>query len=194
MDPAVVAELPDMGIRIALVASHWSRLEQKLGSMYTCLLGGEETSSFEFYHDLVDMSLKEKAFMAAAKSQLDDSIICEVTRLYVEVRNASKRRANVIHGTWCSTPSKPNSLLLAEQRNVGRKINEAFKYIRDVKKGTTKGDTPRSFDLCPDEYIEYTIKDFDDIISRIKELSIKSEEIGNKILSASITRVAKSPH
>ena len=123
-------ENPGFGVLIALVASHWNKIEQDLAIAYTYLLAGEEPSAFEFYHDLIDFGLREKAFLAAAKPRLPADMLSEITKIHAEMRKLSKARNEIIHGTWCSLASKPQSLFLAEPRDVGRKVNEVFDYLR----------------------------------------------------------------
>src|SRR5208282_5904138 len=86
MSPAAVVERPHLGISIAIIASHWSKLESTLSLMYTYLLFGQEESAFKFYHDLVDLSLRKKAFMVAAEDKLPKELINEIDKLYSEVR------------------------------------------------------------------------------------------------------------
>jgi hypothetical protein len=136
MSPAVLVEKPQFGIFIGLVASHWNKFEQSLSVMYTWLLNGQEPSAFEFYHDLIDMGLREKAFMAAAKGKLDEPLIEEVRLLYAQGRKLAKRRAKVIHGTWCSTESKPDAILLCDPKAVNEKLNDLLRFVSSMRKGT----------------------------------------------------------
>src|SRR5271169_1596583 len=123
MSPAVILEQPAFATLIALIATHWNKLEQSLGIMYTWLLMGQEPSAFAFYHDLVDLNLKKTAFMAAAKGKLPPDLIKEIDKFYGYVRRLSTRRSKVVHGTWCRTDTKPASLLLADPRYMNAKIN-----------------------------------------------------------------------
>jgi hypothetical protein len=134
MSPAVVGQQQGFGVLIALVATHWNKLEQSLGIMYTWLLMGQEPSAFEYYHDLVDLNLKKNAFMAAARGKLPAELIKDVDTFYAKVRKLSARRAKIIHGTWCTTPTKPFSLLLADPRDMNRQVNSLLSYIRKVQK------------------------------------------------------------
>ena len=106
LSPATIVERPHLAIDIANIASHWSKFNSTLALMYTYLLFGQEPSAFEFYHDLVDLSLKKKAFTVAAKGKLSETLMKEVDALYTDIRKVAKARNDVIHATWATTPSK----------------------------------------------------------------------------------------
>jgi hypothetical protein len=181
MSPAVLAELPHLGISIALITSHWNKLEQTLGLMHTWLLAGEEPTAFEFYHELIDLGMREKAFMAAARERLPPDMIGEIAKLFIDVRKVAKRRAAVVHGTWCSIATKPHSLFLAEPRDVGRKLNELFTYLRKSLSDPAKREPTKNFDLTPEELIEYKHHDFNDILKSIISLDAKADALENTI-------------
>jgi hypothetical protein len=161
MAPSVVAEGGGgFAVLIALVSTHWNKIEQSLGIMYTWLLMGQEPSAFEFYHDLVTQSLKEQAFMAAAKDKLPKDLIEEIAKFYTELRKLSARRAAIVHGTWCTTPTKPQSILLADPRHVNQKLNEMLRYVVEIKKDKSKIKPRMEFTVNPDEFLEYHVRDF----------------------------------
>lgn len=191
MSPSVVAEQPAFGVLIALVATHWNKLEQSLGIMYTWLLMGQEPSAFEFYHDLIDLKLKEAAFMAAAKGKLPADLTKEIARLYVDVRRLSARRAKIIHGTWCTTPTKPNSLLLADPRHVNEKISAMLHYVRTIQKDRSKLEAKKIFPITPDEFQEYHIRDFQHLMTDLVAADKRAEELGNKVLACALALVPK---
>jgi hypothetical protein len=149
MAASVVVERPAFGVLIAAVSTHWNKIEQSLGTMYTWLLMGQEPSAFEFYHKLIDLKLKEIAFMTAAEGKLAPQLIADVQNLYIDLRKLSKRRAKIIHGTWCSTPERPESLLLADPRHMNQKLNEMLRYIVDIKKDKSKLKIAMSFRPFP---------------------------------------------
>lgn len=189
MGPSAILQRPEMAISIALVASHWSLLEHSLSLMYTYLLLGQETSAFEFYHDLVDLTLREKAFMAAARDKLPKEIIDEAGLLFVEIRKLAKSRNIVVHGNWATTPTRKRALLLASPKDVNLKINEMFRYIVTVKKDRSKLEAKRTFEVNPDQFVSYTIEDFNDINQRIIKLNEKATAIGLKVLSHALSLV-----
>ena len=189
MSPAVILEEPAFATLIALVATHWNKVEQGLGIMYTWLLMGQEPSAFEFYHDLVDLNLKKTAFMAAAKGKLSAELIKEIDQFYGEVRRLSARRAKIVHGTWCRTDTKPASLLLADPRHMNQKINEMVKYVRAVQKDKSKLETYRNFPIMPDEYQEYHVRDFQALMKDLVDADNKVQKLGDKVLARALELV-----
>jgi hypothetical protein len=192
MAPSVVAERGgSFAILIGLVATHWSKIEQSLGVMYTWLLMGQEPSAFELYHKLIDLNLKETAFMTAAEDKLPNDLIDEIRAFYVDLRKLSGRRAKIIHGTWCTTLTKPRSLLLANPRDVNQKLNEMLRYIVEIQKDRSKLKPKAEFQVLPAEFTEYHTKDFQDLMADLVAADIRATELGNKVLACSLARVAK---
>jgi hypothetical protein len=192
MAPSVVAERGGgFAVLIGLVATHWSKIEQSLGMMYTWLLMGQEPSAFELYHKLVDLNLKETAFMAAAEGKLPAEMIDEVKNLYIDLRRLSGRRAKIIHGTWCTTPTKPLSLLLADPRDVNQKLNELLRYVVDVKKDKSKLQATMEFPITPDEFQEYHARDFQALMTDLVAADNRTMEIAQRVLAHALERVAK---
>ena len=192
MAPSVVAENGGgFAVLIALVATHWNKIEQSLGIMYTWLLMGQEPSAFEFYHDLVTLPLKEQAFMAAAKSKLPKDLIEEITKFYTELRKLSARRATVVHGTWCTTPTKPQSLLLADPRHLNQKLNEMLRYVVEIKKDQSKIQPKMEFPVTPDEFQEYHVRDFQSLMTDLVAADNRAMELGNRVLAIALALVAK---
>ena len=95
MSPAVVVERPHLGLSIAIIASHWTKLEATLSLIYTYLLGGQEETAFQFYHDLVDINLRKKALMTAAKNRLSKELIDEIEGLFSDIRKLAPARTTV---------------------------------------------------------------------------------------------------
>jgi hypothetical protein len=192
MAPSVVAEGGGgFAVLIALVATHWSKIEQSLGLMYTWLLMGQEPSAFALYHKLVDLNLKETAFVSAAEDKLPPDLIAEIRNLFVDLRKLSARRAKIIHGTWCTTPTKPSSLLLADPRHVNQKINEMLRYVVEVKKDRSKLKAKMEFPILPDEFQEYHVTDFQSLMTDLVAADNRAMEFGNKVLALALARVAK---
>ncbi len=233
MSPAVIAERGGgFAALIGLVATHWSKIEQSLGIMYTYLLLGQEPSAFELYHKLIDLNLKingdnpaiiqvgstyndlgatiigpeadlnlgirtflngtpETAFMAAAEDKLPKELIEEIKAFYKDLRKLSSRRAKIIHGTWCTTPTKPQSLLLADPRHLNQKLNEMFRYVVEVKKDHSKIKPKMEFPITPDEFQEYHVRDFQTLMSDLVDADNRAMELGNRALTHALALVSK---
>jgi hypothetical protein len=189
MSPSVILEESGFATLIALVATHWNKLEQSLGIMYTWLLMGQEPSAFEFYHDLVGLNLKKSAFMTAARGKLPPELVDEIDKFYSIVRRLSARRAKIIHGTWCRTDTKPSSLLLANPRDMNRKINELLRYVRKVQKDKSMAEARREFPIMPEEFEEYHVRDFQKIMADLVSADQKAQELGNKVLALVLAHV-----
>lgn len=189
MSPAVVVERPHLGLSIAIIASHWTKLEATLSLIYTYLLGGQEETAFQFYHDLVDLSLRKKALMTAAKNRLSKELIGEIEELFGDIRKLASARNAVIHGTWATMEVKQDALLLCEPKDLNEKVNQVFRHLRRMTKNP-KSQTV-SVDLTPEKFIEYKHRDFDDINRRIIKLDERATAISNKVLARSLELVAK---
>ena len=192
MAPSVVAEGGGgFAVLIALVATHWNKIEQSLGIMYTWLLLGQESSAFELYHDLIDLKLKRTALLAAARGKLSDELIEEIENLFIDLRRLSRRRAKIVHGMWCTTPTKRESILLADPKHVNEKLNEMLRYVVGVMKDRTKIKPSISFSVLPDDYEEYHIRDFNALLTDLTAADEKAAAIGNKILARALELARK---
>jgi hypothetical protein len=192
MAPSVVGEGGGaFGVLIALIGSHWNHLEQTLGTMYTWLLLGQEPSAFEFYHDLIDLSLREKAFMAAARNKLSPELTGEITELFKKLRKLSGRRAKIIHGVWCSTPTKPMSLFLCDSREMGKQLNKMLKYLVDAHSDASKLAARRQFHVLPEDFEEYHVRDFQTLLNDLVAAATSAEALSNKVLARSLELLPK---
>jgi hypothetical protein len=191
MAPSIVGEQQGFGVFIALIGTHWNQIEQSLGMMYTWLLMGQEPSAFAFYHDLVDIGLREKAFMAAARDKLSEKLIEEIAALYVDVRKLSKRRAKVIHGVWGTTPTKPQSLLLCDPRSLNEKLNEMLKYVAKIMKDPSAMEARREFPITPDTFEEWHVRDFQALMGDLIKVGQRADDLGNKVLTRSLELAKK---
>jgi hypothetical protein len=193
MSPAVVVERANLGISIANIASHWTKLESTLSLMYTYLLFGQEETAFRFYHQLIDLNLRKNAFMSGAEDKLPKELIDEIDKFYSEVRRLAKARNTVIHGTWAIVESKPNSLLLCDPKDLNAKVNQVCRHV--LRMARNRGSSPPnvSVDLTPDQFIEYKHSDLDGITRRIIALDAKGTVLANKVLAHSVERAAKPP-
>jgi hypothetical protein len=189
--PAAVAERAHLGIGIAIIASHWSSLENTLSLMYAYLLFGQEESAFQFYHELIDLSLRKKAFMTAAKGKLSKELIDEIDKLYTEVRKLGTARNSVIHATWAVVDSKPDSLFLCDPKTINAKVNEVCRHVmRMATDPRTHGQTV-SVDLTPEQFTEYKHRDLDGITRRIIDLDKRAMALANRVLARSLELVPK---
>jgi hypothetical protein len=192
MAPSVVAERGGaFAVLIALVATHYSKIEQSLGIMYTWLLMGQEPSTFALYHKLIDLNMKEIAFMSAAEDKLPQDLIVEIKNLYIDLRKLSSRRAKIIHGTWCTTETKPQSILLAEPRHVNQKLNEMLRYVVEIKKDRSKVKPKMEFPITPDEFTEYHVRDFQSLMDDLVAADNRTMELSNRVLAHALALVAK---
>jgi hypothetical protein len=162
-----------------------------LGIMYTWLLLGQESSAFELYHDLIDLNLKKTALIAAARGKLSDDLIQQIENLFVDLRRLSRRRAKIVHGTWCTAPTKRASILLVDLKHVNEKLNEMLRYVVGIMKDKTKVKPSISFSVLPDDYEEYHIRDFNALLTDLTAADQRAAEIGNKILARALELAGK---
>jgi hypothetical protein len=186
--PAAVAERPHIGIGIALVASHWAKAEQTLGLPFTVLLSGQEPAAFEAYHELFDLSLRHKMFLAAARrKKLPRELIVEAGILHQEARRVAKSRNAVVHGTWGTIDGMNESAFLCDPSAIDRRVDEFLTDFHDNVDDPIKVQTGWSFDLSVDDFVEYRFNDFQDIINRCIALDEKAQQYWQKVLSFSLS-------
>lgn len=199
MSPAAVVQRPPLGIGIALVASHWAKVEQMLSLSFTALLSGQEPAAFAAYHELFDLSLRHKMFLAAArKKKLPRELIAEAEKLHQDARRVAKSRNAVVHGTWSIIDDVPDAVFLCDPNASDKRVDEFFSEFHDKIEDQVRGAavTPSwSFDLSVDEYTEYKVSDFQDIINRCITLDQRATELWTKVasfaISAELTRRAQ---
>jgi hypothetical protein len=196
--PAAVIHRPHLAVGIANVAANWNKLEDTLGLMYTYILHGKEKTAFEIYHSLISMDLRKTAFMHAAKDKLSKELLTEIENLYVSVRKLAKTRNHIIHATWAYSDAKPMSLLLAQPKDLAEKINGFFQRLSRAAhvKGAPKMDITHaavSESLTPDSYLEYTHRDFEDVVKRIIALDTHAFALANKVLARALELLAAPP-
>jgi len=163
MSPAAVMQRPQIGIGIALVASHWAKVEQTLSMPFTVLLMGQEPSAFEAYHELFELNLRHKMFLAVArKKKLSKELIDEAMHIHAEARRISKSRNAVVHGIWSIVDDLPESGFLCDPAALGRRVDQFLNEFHNKVDDHVRGDPalPWSFDLAVDEFTEYKQSDF----------------------------------
>jgi hypothetical protein len=188
--PAAVMERPQIAIGIALVASHWSKLEQTLSLPFTVLLSGQEPSAFEAYHELFELSLRHKMFLAAAKrKKLPSELIEEATRIHEDARRIAKSRNAVVHGTWSTIEGKLESAFLSEPDAIDRKVDDLLRDFHDKVDSHESGQAalPWSFDLSLDEFVEYKASDLQDIINRCIALDNRVTHFWQKVAAFALS-------
>jgi hypothetical protein len=116
--PNVLLERPTLAAKIALVAAYWESLESELGVVFAHLLGGQEDAALRIFSELIDRNLRKIALLAAAKDSISDTLCNQISDLFDKVRKMSGRRNAVVHAQWTVLPSRPNSLLLVEHKEV----------------------------------------------------------------------------
>ena len=188
---SAVVQRPHLAIGIVNMAAHWSSLEFTLSLLYTYLLFGQEESAFQFYHELIDLSLRKKAFMTAAAGKLPKDLIAEIDKLYTDVRKLGSSRNTVVHGVWAVCQTKPNSLFLCEPKAINAKVNQVFSHLARMSKRPAPGETV-SVDLTPDQFMEYKHRDFEAITTRIIALDKRAMELANSVLRQRLEQFAKS--
>jgi hypothetical protein len=155
LSPGSLISRPTLAIGISLVASHWSKLEHTISLAFTALLGGQEPSAFEAYHELFELNLRHKMFIAAAKRRkLPSSLNQEAQAIFVEARKISNARNVVVHGNWGTCDDRPESLLLCDQITINRRLDNFFEDFHDRVDDQTKGlpgSIPWSFDFSVDD-------------------------------------------
>jgi hypothetical protein len=189
ISPSAVVRRPHLAIGIANIASHWSKLEHTISIPFTLLLGGQEPSAFESYHELFEVSLRHKMYVAAARrKRVSKELLEESEVLHKKVRKAASQRNRVVHGTWAYCDDLPNSLLLCDPSGLNRKLDEFLGQLHDTADDFTSGQRiePWSFDLGLDEYEEYQNADFNEITDRIIALDKMAMAYWTKISAFSI--------
>jgi hypothetical protein len=183
---------PALVILIALVASHWAKLEHTLSLPFTVLLGGQEPSAFEAYHELFELNLRQKMFTAVArKKNLPLDLISEAKCIYDDARKIAPARHTVVHGIWATIADRPDSLLLCKPDEINRKVDDFSREMNDKLDALAQGEAamPWSFDLTLDDYTEYKHADFQDILNRIMALDGRADKLWTKIATFAISEL-----
>lgn len=187
MTPAAVVMRPHLAIFIANIASHWSKLEHSLSLPFTTLLAGREESAFEAYHEIFEINLRHKMFMAAAKrKKVPRELLKEADELHTKVRKCATRRNSVVHGTWAYCDDFKEDLFLCSSDALNRRIDEFFGTFHETVDRNNQEPWKWSFDLSVDEFIRYTANDFDDIVKAIISLDSQAIVYWNKISAFSL--------
>jgi hypothetical protein len=177
VSPSVVGERPQFGIGMALIASHWSKVEESLGLAFTALLCGQEPGAFEAFHALFERNLRHTQFLAVAKQKkLPKELIDEAIKLQAEARKVAAARNAVVHGLWGLIADEPEKLYLCPPDASARRVDEFFTELHDRVDSLEDGRSREgwSFDMSVDDYTEYRFQDFQDIINRCIALDQKA--------------------
>lgn len=190
MTPATLVKRLKLGVHVANIASHWAKLEQTLAYPFVALLAGQEPAAVASYHELFEINLRHKQYLAVARQKkLPDALIRESEEIHKEVRKAASRRNAVVHGIWAYCDDRPDSILLCEPDALNRKQHEfleSFHDFADQAKAKTPGLKPISFDFTLDDYIEYKHQDFEEITKRIIEIDQTAMNYWEKVTRFSL--------
>lgn len=190
VSPAAVVERQHIAIGIALVASHWAKVEETLGLPFTVLLSGQEPAAFESYHEIFDLSIRHKMFLAAAKKKgLPKELLEEAIQIHAEARRVAKSRNAVVHGIWGIIVDNQESAFLCAPSGMARRIDEFFEKLHDqIDQQEDLGNMPSwSLDFSIDDYMEYKFQDFQDIINRCIALDNRAFKFFQKVMAFSLS-------
>jgi hypothetical protein len=192
LSPGSIMHRPALAIGIAFVATHWAQIEFTLSLAFTVLLGGQEPSAFEAYHELFELGLRHKMFRAAARRrQLPAELITEAEQIHQEARKIATARNIIVHGNWAVCDDRPESLLLSDPANVNRRVDQFFQEFHD-KVDDHEANLPAlpwSFDFSVDDYVEYTQQDFQDLINRMLALDGRGNAFWTKVANFALSDV-----
>lgn len=189
VSPSALVRRPALAISIANIASHWSTLEETISIPFVSLLAGRESSALASYHELFDVNLRHKMYLAIARHKhLPKELLEESEALHKKVRKAASERNKVVHGTWAYCDDLPDSLLLCEPSAINQRIDEFFRQFHQTADDFISGQrtAPWSFDLSLDEYEEYRHSDFEEIVKRVIEVDGVASAYWTKIATFSV--------
>jgi hypothetical protein len=185
MNPGCLQERPNIALGIALIASHWADIELLLGIMYTYLLAGQEPTALSNYFSQRDLNKRRAMCHHAAKLKLSPDLVSELSDLYDKVSKVATERNTIVHGLWAITDSKPDSVLLAEPKEVGSRVDKIFATLLWMKRYPGKITTFKQ-DISPDDYMEYKPSDLQNTLLRIIELNGQVKVVAEKVLAQSL--------
>lgn len=192
VSPGSIIARPGLAIGISLVASHWAKLEHTLSLGFTVLLGGQEPSAFEAYHELFELNLRHKMFLAAARRRnLPNELIVEAEKIHKEARKIATARNAVVHGSWGVCDDRPDSLLLCDATDMNKRVDQFLEDFHDKVDSNTENPLTLtwSFNLGVDDYIEYKHQDFQDIIDRMSTLDSRGYVFWRKVATFALSDV-----
>jgi len=111
--PEKVGHRPDLAVKIAQIANAWAVLEANAGACLGVLLRGDPTASIAMLSKVQTATAKAQAIRAVGTAILAQDEVTELKGLLQRYEALAKRRNDVVHGMWGTTPQWPDHLVWA---------------------------------------------------------------------------------
>ena len=96
---------------IARIATGWSRVEERLGSIVVRLLQAEAHTGMKMYQALTSSASQRAVLRAVARDRLNQEMMDRLEALLSEHKVAARKRNKVVHGHWYVSDDHPNELV-----------------------------------------------------------------------------------
>jgi hypothetical protein len=192
LTPDTPVHRPYLGLDIARIATFWGDLELHWSVAYAYILVGKsEADAFAEYYSLRDWRKRRKLFFEQAKlHRLPSDVRDEAQALYAEFEALAATRNRIVHGAWAWSEKHPDSIFLAQPRNLGVQINRVFTAMEKVAKRPQR--YPReSVNLAKGHYEEWNHADFEAEVKRIFEFRQKVDIFASKVLAHSLAALER---
>lgn len=157
--PDTLLTRPALAVKIALIAAHWQWTEDLLGLVFAHLVGGASEAAMTTFHAIKSRDIRRDVLLAVAKDRLSEDMQARILVAFKEARRIANRRSEVVHASWATIESRPNSLLAY---NPSVYAGQKALWMSGL------APLPRGESVIW-EFAEFREQDMDDIVSSIKK-------------------------
>jgi hypothetical protein len=126
----LVLERPELAMRIGLIATAWSSLENYIITMFLNHSGISIENAF-IIHDLItNLPVRLSVIRSVMKKRLPSSLYKNLVLLEQDIRKRAGERNAIVHGAWAISDDFPDDLM--RQPLVGDIVRYTLKDFEDV--------------------------------------------------------------
>jgi hypothetical protein len=186
--PAPLLRHPEFARKIAMIAASWQGVDNELASIFTILLADYEGAALEIFTAFIDQSLRKQALLTVAKDRLPQELLAVVVKLFEDARRMAGRRNEVIHATWATTTTRPDSLIWVDPKYISRHMHRLF--VEGVSEalvgifGLSKSGLPKPKEVnwAETTLIEFKARDFTILLTDIESFVAEIKNVRAKVL------------
>lgn len=161
--PDKVADRPALAVKIAQIANAWAVLEANSGTCLGVLLRGEAKASIAMLSKVQTATAKSQAIRAVGIAVLSAQDLAELKGILTRYEALAKRRNDVVHGMWGTTPQWPEYLVWAPPEVIS---NTAIGMLEMHMSG--KGE--EFLEEQKAKFVVWKAERFDDLFADIQQL------------------------
>lgn len=179
-DNNTLLQRPELAIKIAHITALWAHTEYVLGMLFSKILEADAVTGTAMYLSLISENARDSALQAAAKEKLSPEQFARFQALMKELKGPRKQRNTVAHGCWAISPEAPGSLILLDTKKMVRMYSFIGQDMRPMSKEIQK--YAEAIKEHSEAQLEYTAKDFDNVINQILDGMKKVSEFYNELM------------